>query len=57
MTAETLNPGTIYGITSLGFTSTSRTFSEVVVETFEILEIFVITPEKDSFFSKPQVLL
>lgn len=47
----------MYGIASFGFTSTSRTFSEVVVETFEILDILVITPVKDSFFQKLQVLL
>ena len=51
ITADTLNPGTIYGIASSGFTSTSKTFSDVVSETFDILDIFVTTPGYDFFFS------
>ena len=54
--AETLNPGTICGISSVGFTSTWSTFSEVFLETCETLEIFVIIPGYDIFFQKLQVL-
>ena len=50
--AVTLNPGTIYGITSSGFTSVSNIFSEVVSDTSEILDIFVTFPGKLFFFSK-----
>lgn len=43
-TAFILNPGTKFGITSLVFTSASKTFSDVKVEVVESLEILVISP-------------